>query len=401
MPITHCLLCSLEDLASIVDLGEHPLADTFLKKERLQQEEPRYPLRVYMCRTCGHAMGGFVVSAEKRYQEHEYSYSAGNSPVSVGHFAEMADELIENNSLDKDDLVVDIGSNDGTLLKAVREKSGARVLGVEPSQIAEIAEEKGIPTVQDFFGLRAVDRIVEEGKARAIVATNVFNHIEDLDTFMRSIRSALTPGGIFVFEVPYLLTLVEKIAFDTIYLEHISYFSVKPLIPFFKKHGFIIVDIGDNDYMGGSIRISVSTDGEESSKVAGYVKKEEDAHLFDPATYVEFSRKVLQFKTSLLSDLRALKREGGRIIGIGAATKGNTLLNYCGIDTSLLEFVTDSSPLKIGKYMPGSRIPIKGDDAISDDITHALILPWNIASFLKEKIAAKHPKLAFITPHME
>jgi len=240
---------------------------------------------------------------------------------------------------------------------------------------------------------------LKRGKPKAITITNAYNHISDLSGFMKNIDKILAPSGAFVVEAPYLLHLVEKSAFDTIYLEHISYFALKPLVNFFKQFDLRIIDVYENDYMGGSARIYVGR-GSQSKKVDEMIKKETEAGLFLVKTYERLMKDVEFFKTNLLKDLKLAKQNGAKIIGIGAATKGNTLMNYCGIDNSLLEFVTDSSPYKIGKYTPGSRIPIRSDEEINESITHALILPWNIATYLKDKLSSKHPTLKFIVPHM-
>ncbi|MEK7613205.1 MAG: class I SAM-dependent methyltransferase [Patescibacteria group bacterium] len=399
MKMTECQLCKSNKLELVLDLGMHPLADTFVKDSIAARALPRYPLQVLLCTSCGHAMNSYIVPKEQRYQEHEYSYDSANSKAAVTHFDEMAREVSSKFNITAADLVVDIGGNVGTLLQAFHAHSGARMLNIEPAgNIATIAEKNGVPTIRDFWNADAADRVLAQGGAKVIIITNAFNHIDALDEFMSNICRSLAAEGVFVAEVPYFLTLVQREAFDTVYLEHVSYFSVRPLRSYFQKFGLSILDVTHNDYMGGSLRITVGR-GAESSKVVEYVEREEKARLFDSDAYASFRDRVAEFKKSLLHDLRAAKTRG-RIIGIGAATKGNTLLNYCGIDNTLLDFVTDASPLKVGKFTPGSGIPILADEAITDEITHALILPWNIADLLKTKLSPQYPKLAFIIPHM-
>lgn len=403
MPVVSCCLCKSSNLELIIDLGMHPLADTFLKKEQLFLPETRYPLQVLLCKACGHAMSSYVVPAHTRYQENDYSYDSSNSKVSITHFDEMAKDISAKVAVTNSDLVVDIGGNVGTLLSAFRTHTGAKILNIEPSpNISALAVKNDVETIQDFFNDEAAQEIKKRGGAKVILATNVFNHIDGLDEFMKNITNALTPDGAFVFETPYLLHLLEKIAFDTIYLEHVSYFAIKPLSQYFKKFGLTITEIVENDYMGGSMRVTARLgSAAEAETVAQCMRKEESAKLYDPATYEVMMKKVADFKFSLLHQLTQARMAGGKVIGIGAATKGNTLLNYCGIDSTMLAFVTDASPLKVNKYTPGSRIPILPDEAITSDVTHALILPWNIATFLKEKLAPKYPHIVFITPHME
>jgi 2-polyprenyl-3-methyl-5-hydroxy-6-metoxy-1,4-benzoquinol methylase len=403
MPVKECPLCGSSDIPRILDLGFHPPADTFLKESDLHRFETRYPLEVLMCQTCGHAMNSFVVPKEERYQAHEYSYDSSNSKVSIEHFDEMAAEVQAAVGVTPSDLVVDIGGNVGTLLGAFRAHSGAKILNIEPSlNIAEIATKNGVETIQDFFNEDTAQEIQKRGGAKVITSTNAFNHIDGLEVFMKNVVDSLTPDGAFVFEAPYLLHLVQKLAFDTIYLEHISYFAFKPLAPYFKKFGLTITEIVENEYMGGSIRVTARL-GEaiETPAVALCIQKEEDNKLYELETYHLMTKKMEEFKFSLLSQLINARLSGGVVIGIGAATKGNTLLNYCGIDSTMLNFITDASPLKVGKYAPGSHIKILSDDAITSEVTHALILPWNIAEFLKNKLAPKYPNMIFITPHME
>lgn len=401
MPVTSCPLCASSNLALILDLGFHPVADTFLKKEQLMKPESRYPLQVLMCQDCGHAMNSYIVPKQVRYQENEYSYDSSNSKVSITHFDEMAQEISAAVGVGPNDVVVDIGGNVGTLLSAFHTHTGAKILNIEPSgNIAAIAKKNGVETIEDFFNASAAGEIKKRGGAKVITATNAFNHIDGLDAFMKNIVAALAPNGAFMFEAPYLLHLVEKLAFDTVYLEHISYFAIKPLALYFKKFGLTITEIIENDYMGGSIRVTMRLNASESPSVAACIKKEEDARLYDLETHEEVAKKVKEFKFALLKELIAAKEAGGKIIGIGAATKGNTLLNYCGIDSTMLDFITDASSLKVNKYTPGSHIPILPDEAITNEITHALILPWNIAEFLKGKLAPKYPQISFIVPHM-
>ena len=393
-----CQLCGSDALEPVIDLGHHPLADTFLPPEALDDKEKTYPLRVLLCE-CGYATLDVVVPAEERYQAMDYSYTASNSPVSVKHFSEMAKEMITRVGVTPDDLVVDVGSNDGTLLRAFRDQTGCRVLGVEPSgNIAAMAEQKGIPTLHEFFDSKAVEQIVSKGGAKAITATNVYNHITDLNAFMADISRALTNDGMFVFEAPSLLELVSRTAFDTVYLEHVSYFGIKPLARFYKKFGLHIHKIDLNDYMGGSMRVYVGKQPAAATIVENFVRQEKAAGIYAHATYVAFMARVRAFKSNLYRQIVEIKRRGGVIIAIGAATKGNTLLNYCNLNRTLLECVTDSSPLKIGKITPGSHLPIVADADIPKNATHALILPWNIGAFLKDKL--KHLPLEFIVPHM-
>jgi SAM-dependent methyltransferase len=399
MNITACHLCGSKDLSKVLDLGFHPLADFFMKESQLHEVERRYPLEVLLCQKCGHGMNSYVVPAETRYQENDYSYDSSNSKIAITHFTDMAKDVTTRAKVKKGDLVVDIGSNVGTLLGAFKDL-GAEVQGVDPSaNIAAIAQKNGIPTINDFFSPQAAKKILKKGKAQAITMTNAFNHVSHLQSFMKTLVSILHKDGTFVIELPYFLQVIKKKHFDVVYLEHVSYIAIKPLVPFFKKYGLAITHLEENDYMSGSIRIFVGR-GKPSPLVKKQIALEEKAGLYNKKTWQKFAQEVHMVKLHLLKELVEARHKGGKIVAIGAAAKGNTLLNYCGIDTHLVDFVTDASPLKIGKYTPGSHLPIRSDDEITSEVTHALILAWNIADFLKSKISPKHPHLEFITPHV-
>jgi SAM-dependent methyltransferase len=403
MVTTSCHLCKSSDLSSIIDLGHHPLADMFLSSDQLKQSEARYPLYVVQCQLCGHVMLGYVVPPTLRYQTYEYSYTASNSPVSLAHFRELAELGIKRANVTSTDLVVDIGSNDGTLLSLFRQMSKCNIFGVDPSpNMASLADQKLVPNIPDFFNSDAASLIIKNhGQAKLIVSTNTFNHVGDLHDFIEQICKLLSRDGLFIFEVPYLSTLVEQKAFDTIYLEHISYFALRPFSKFFEQYGLSIIDAEPIEYMGGSIRVTVGfTDNHHDKKDLQRLYDYEDKlQLYSAVTYEQFMVDISRLKLNLVAQLIEAKKNGAKVVGIGAATKGNTLLNYCNIDGSLIDFIADASPLKIGKYTPGSHIPIKSDDDLNEAYTHAVILPWNIATFLKQKL--QHHNFVFITPNIK
>lgn len=396
-----CFLCGGKNLYLAIDLGFHPLADTFIKQEQLSEPETRYPLNVVACKDCGHLMNGYIVPAKARYQENEYSYDSSNSAVSVAHFEEFAKEAIDLVKIGKGDLVVDIGSNVGTFLEKFREHSGCKVLGIEPSHnIAVLAKKNGVKTIEDFFNAPTVKQIKKTSRAKLITGTNVYNHIENQKEFAKNAIALLTPDGMIAVETPYAGALIDSTSFDTIYLEHVSYFFVQPLKKFWAQFGFKICHVDVNDYMSDSMRFYLSRQLPEDPAVAKMIKHEISGGYFKPKTYEAFMQRTVDFKTDLMKQLYQLKAKGAVVIGIGAATKGNTLLNYCGIDTTLLEYVTDASPLKVGKYTPGSHIPIKHDNEINKKvITHGLILPWNIGKFLTKKLS--HLGIKFLVPHLK
>jgi SAM-dependent methyltransferase len=400
MEIKNCRLCNSVRISKVVDLGFHPLADTFLHESLLHESEIWYPLQLGLCQSCGHVFTLFSVSAEDRYQKNEYSYDSSNSSVSIAHFKEFAEALIEQLNLPHGSLIVDIGSNVGTLLTHFKSFGYQNVLGVEPSRnISRIAIKSGIPTINEFFNHKAAAEINSIGSVDLLLSSNVVNHADDLIGLLSTARKVLSDSGIFVFEVPYLFDLVKSTAFDTIYHEHVHYYGVKPLAECLHKQGFSIYKVEKLDYMCGSIRVFARLGGNVDDTVKEFIREEELFGLYEKATFEQFMERVRNVKITVNAHLSAICLDGGKIIGIGAATKGNTFINYCRLDSDIISYVTDSSPLKIGKLMPGSHIPIISDNDIENDVTHALILPWNIASYLQEKLA--HLGLKFYVPQVD
>ena len=400
MEIKNCRLCNSVRISKVVDLGFHPLADTFLPETLLHEAEVWYPLQLGLCQSCGHVFTMFSVSAEDRYQKNEYSYDSSNSRVSIEHFKEFAEAVIKEVKFPPGSLIVDIGSNVGTLLSHFKKFGYDNVLGVEPSKnIAKIAIDSGVPTVNEFFGLKAAAEINSLGSVKLLLSSNVVNHADDLVGLLTIARQVLSDSGIFVFEVPYLLDLVQGTAFDTIYHEHVHYYGIKPLAECMHKQGFSIYKVERLDYMCGSIRVFARLGGDTASAVSELIQEEEVFGLYKTSTYGAFMERVRKVKLTVNAHLSEIRLAGGKIIGIGAATKGNTFLNYCRLDADVISYVTDTSPLKIGKLTPGSHIQIIADNDIEDDVTHALILPWNIAAYLQEKLA--HLGLKFYVPQIE
>jgi SAM-dependent methyltransferase len=384
----------------VVDLGYHPLADTFLPEELLYGPEVSYPLQLGLCRSCGHVSTLYSVSAVDRYQKTEYSYDSSNSKVSIAHFKEFASAVIGVRKPGASGVVVDIGSNVGTLLSHFKDFGHANVMGVEPSgNIAALAVKAGVPTINDFFTASVIGALQTAGGVDTLLSSNVVNHADDLRGLLDTARAVMRPDGIFVFEVPYLLDLVAGTAFDTIYHEHVHYYGLKPLAACLEKKGFSIFKVDLIDYMCGSIRVYTRMGGQHAAVVAELIEREQAFRLYEPATYAEFMARIRRTKISVTEHLAQIRAKGGKIIGIGAATKGNTFLNYCRLDSDTIAYIADASPLKVGKLTPGSHIPIVADGDIDKSATHALILPWNIAPMLKSKLA--HLGLDFYVPQVE
>ena len=383
-----------------MELGPAPLANGFLKKEQLMSKEPFYPLDVHYCPKCGLVQLRDVVSPGILFKD--YVYLTGMSQTMKQHFCQLAVEVVNNFNLSQDDLVIDVGSNDGTLLKGFKQL-GIKTLGIEPAtNIALVSEREGIETVNDFFSIDVAKDIIErKSHAKAIIGTNVFAHINDLDGILEAVNILLARDGIFVIEVPYLVDLLSKTEFDTMYHEHLSYFSLRPLVTLFKRFNMELFDVKRVPVHGGSIRCYVR---KSPSKVENSVYKllalEEDLRLNLFNTYLEFSAKVKNIKLQLTSLLKELKGNGSRIVGYGAAAKGNVLLNYCKIRTDILDYIIDNTPFKQGLYTPGMHIPVVPPDRILKDAPdYVLLLAWNyLDEILKKEQKYRELGGKFIVP---
>ena len=377
---TECRICSGQDLVLVLDLGNQPLANAFIKKEDLEKSENRFPLRLYLCRNC-HLLQLLDI-VDKEYLFKEYLYLTSASKPIVDHFKTYASEIYDEflKVLDEP-LVIEIGSNDGSLLKEFQ-KFGTNVLGIEPAKnIAKIANDVGVPTKNIFLSFDAAKKISSEQRASVIIANNVLGHIEDLKEFIKCIRVLLDDNGIFVFEIPHLLDLMQKLEFDTVYHEHLSYFSLKPLISLMNEFDLELFDVKKQKVHGGTIRAFVSKKGQ--SKITPDLEKliniEEKFGIYKIETYKIFSQNVKQIKNLLQNELKKIKSEGKTIFGYGAPAKGNVLLNYCGIGKEFLEYILDTTPLKQGLYTPGMHIPVRLYETLPKNASQyvALLLAWN------------------------
>lgn len=356
-----CRICQGSDLSLKLDLGHHPPSDAFLTKEQLQEPETHYPLQLYFCHDCGLVQIGHTVSKETLFNS-EYPYETGVNGGGVEHFRELAKTAYEKF---QPHAVLDIGSNDGTLLEGFKDL-GCDILGIEP--VEPIARRAKVPTIACFWS----SNLAPENKFDLITATNVFAHVNDLHDFMEGITIALKRNGVFIIEAPYLYDMLNRVEYDTIYHEHLCYLSLKPLQRLMHMHGMTIFDF---DYLpdihGGTMRYFI-----------GFHDRHKDANItqenFTSEYLDEFAEKVKEHRQVLLSKLYALKCQGKRIVGVSAPAKSSTLLNYCGIGTQFLDYITEKSPLKIGKFTPGQHIPVVSDEVlIEEQPDAALLLAWN------------------------
>ena len=356
-----------------LSLGKHPCADTFLKNKFNAQKLKRYPLIVGFCE-CSHMTSIYPVPKYIRYEKYDYSYTSDNSVVSRTHFREIAKYISKNYKLDKKHFVVEAGSNDGTFLKEIYNFSKAKILGVDPSKnITNISRRKKIETFTNYFN-RKTSKIIlnKKGNADVIYGANVFNHVDDIGDFLEGVEILLKKKGHLILEVPDLNSLIEKVGFDTIYHEHRHYFSEKSICKVLKKYNLFVYKIQKINYMSGSLRVFASN-----------VNKFNNFKNPRKVTLNQFR----SFKKKAFLTIKKVKdflKKHKSTIGVGAATKGNTLLNCCDVTDKELKFIVDKSKHKINKFTPGTGIKIiKETRYINAD--SALILPWNITKFLIKK----------------
>jgi len=385
-----CRHCGTDLQLNMVDLGTCPPSNSYLSPGKLNTPEVWYPLRVMVCTKCWLAQTADFVDREACFSS-TYAYFSSCSLSWVEHARYYTDLMIDRFDLGPESRVLEVAANDGYLLQHFVAR-GVPCYGIEPTDsTAAVARQKGIDIVGLFFGLSLAKRLVaERGCVDLLVANNVLAHVPNVNDFAAGIFEMLSPTGVSTIEFPHILQLIQKNYFDTIYHEHFSYLSLHSTRSILRGVGLEIFDIEELPTHGGSLRIyACRKDGLErscSERVGEFLRKEQEVGLLDPAIYRAFPNRVEKIKDDLLSFLLRLKREGKSIAAYGAAAKGNTLLNYSGIRRDLLPFVVDRSPGKIGTYLPGSRIPVLGEDALQTARPDfILILPWN----LREEIQAQ------------
>lgn len=400
--VDNCRMCDSRDLYQFLDLGFTPPSDAILTPEELREPEIRFPLTIQQCQDCGLTQVGYAVNPELMYGE-KYKYEASTTETGKRHFFSMADSITQRFELERDSFVVDVGSNVGVLLEGFQ-KRGMRVLGIDPApKICRIANDRGIETWQYFLN-RAVAKEVaaKKGRAQVITGTNVWAHIDDKRNLVGALEEMLDEKGVFVFEVPYLVDLFENLEYDTMYLEHLEYSSVRPLVNFFNMHGMSVFDVERYPIHGKSIRIFISREKMRpvSRAVEELQELEEVSGIYRKDTLDEFARRVAEHKRKLVGLLRQLKDDGKKIIGISAPAKGNTILNYCQIGPETLDYMTEKAPIKHGCYTPGMHIPIRDEARIPEDRPdYGIVFAWNFANeIIKNSVEFSKGGGKFIIP---
>jgi hypothetical protein len=383
--IDRCRSCDSQDLQEVLDLGVTPLANSLLTEKQLAEPEFTAPLALIICRSCSLLQITCTVPPEQLFRN--YVYFSSNSDTMLEHARELVTRTAQERNLDQSSFVVEIGSNDGYLLQNYL-KLGLRPLGVEPAlNIATVAREKGIDTVSEFFDRHLAEKLVaSRGHADVIHAHNVLAHVPNVNSILQGIGLLLKDTGVAIIEAPYAVDMLDKVEFDTIYHEHIFYFTVTALRNLCARNSLVLLDVEQIQIHGGTLRLFIGKTGSPSSVVQALLEQERMRQLDSELGYRDFAKRVATLKSELVNLILDLKRQGRSIAAYGAAAKGSTLLNYFGIGSDLLEFVVDRNPAKQGLYMPGVHLPIYAPvELLKRRPDYVLLLTWNFADEIIEQ----------------
>jgi len=396
--VDRCQVCDSADLESIIFIGYLPPVNTMPPIGSRPAEQPAYPAEVLRCRNCQLAQIGLIVDPGILFPP-SYPYTSGTTKILRENFAELSQEVASLYPLKSTELIVDIGSNDGTLLSNFTNHS--RVYGIEPTNAGKLAQERNIQTQISFFNRSAVKKaLADQGKAKIITATNVFAHIEDIHEIVDCILELLQEDGIFISESHYWLPLVETLQYDTIYHEHLRYYSVTALKYLLEMHGLEIIHTKRIPTHGGSIRVYATRKGKHPVRDSVAASLAVEAKELTNAKLKAFKKNVVNSKVSLYALLKDIKSRGDRVYGLGAPSRASTLINYVGLDDGILDCVLEiKGSYKIGKYIPGTVIPVLDEARLFEDQPeYAMLLSWHIADELMPKLAARGYKGKFIIP---
>jgi hypothetical protein len=397
--VDQCQICTYTPLQPILFIGFLPPVNQMRTVGELPKEQPAYPALWLLCPRCTLVQLGLIVDKQILFPP-EYPYTSGTTKILRDNFSELYSESQTLVPMNPEDLAVDIGSNDGTLLSNFQ-RGGHRVFGIEPSQVGNIANERGIPTTIAFFDRVQAERTRQEhGLAKVITATNVFAHIEHIHDIVESILLLLDQTGVFISESHYLLSLVQTLQYDTIYHEHLRYYSVSSLQYLLNMHGLEVIHARRIPTHGGSVRVFAARKGEYTVRPSVAEILEEGRVGLNVDSLRGFKDRVVQSKLDLHFLLRDIKRQGHRVFGIGAPSRASTLIHYVGLDDGILDCVLEvKGSLKIGKYMPGTIIPVLEESLLyKDQPEYVLLLSWHIADELVPKLREKGYKGKYIIP---
>ena len=383
-----CRFCDAPLELTVVDLGVSPPCQSLVAPEQLDEMERFYPLHVRACTRCWLVQIPELVAPEEVFTE--YAYFSGYSTSWVEHARRYVEMIRHRLRLGPDDLVVELASNDGYLLQHFA-GTGIGVLGIDPAaNVAKAAEERGVPTLVEFFGREVATQLAGERRASLVVGNNVLAQVPDLNDFMAGVAILLAPGGTATFEFPHLLHLLDRVEYDTIYHEHFSYFSFSTIAQIVAAHGLAVYDVEELSTHGGSLRVYAQQEGgpHDVADTVGTMLAREERHGLRTATpYERFAEDVTESKRALLELLIDLRRARKTVAGYGAPGKGNTLLNFCGIRTDLVDYTVDRNPYKQGMHTPGTRIPIHAPERLAETRPdYILVLPWNLIDEISSQL---------------
>lgn len=376
-----CRICSNEELKKVVSFGNSPLANNLL--ESIQDETEMFPLEVEYCDNCHNVQLNYVVPAEKLFKH--YLYVSSTTKSMRNHFENAASHYVDMFGLNENSFVIDIGSNDGVALKPLKEKN-VKVLGIEPAtNIAKIAIENGVDTINDFFSNKVINDILNKGKADIVTASNVFAHADGIQEIVKSAFEVLKDDGSFIVEVQYILNTIDDLTFDNVYHEHVTYWSVSSLNNFFKSLGLKLYRVEHVNTHGGSIRGFVCKDDRDvQNSVTEFLNNEVEKGLTKYETYLDFGNRVETAKNNVLNNIKKLKNQGKSIVGYGSPAKATTALNYFGITNEQIDYIIEDNQLKHNKIVPGVNIPIFSKEKAQTNLPDIiLVLAWNFFEEVK------------------
>jgi hypothetical protein len=398
--INGCQICNSKQLSDILRLGHFAPCDSLLWPTQLDKPERTYPLNLVRCKKCSLVQIDYVVAPEELFFP-DYPYRSGITPTLVTNLRATGRTIMDRLGINKG-LVIDIGSNDGTLLSGFKD-AGMQVLGIEPTNIAKIANDNGLETIQEFFNENLAKKIVRErGFAKIVTAANMFAHVSMLGSLIKGVEALLDKGGVFVTESHYLLDLIETVQYDSIYHEHLKYYSLNSIIKLFEYYDFTVVDVDRIPNYGGSIRVyAVKGKGHSiSENVKQLLAEEISSGINEDEYFNRFSSRVLKSKIDLQKLLVEARANGSSIVGLGSPGRAATLLSYCNIDKDLMPYIAEqSSSLKLGLFMPGSHIPILNEEIMfKEQPEYLLMLSWHYSEPIVAKLRAKGLKSRIIVP---
>jgi len=397
-PVTRCQISNSNKLSSLIFLGYLPPVNTLRKIGSTAEEEISFPAELLYCNKSKLAQLGCIVDKEILFP-YSYPYTSSTTKILRENFADLYKETKKIVNLNKNDLIIDIGSNDGNLLSNF--KNNHKVLGVTPEKIGKIAIKKGIPTIIDYFNEKTSSKIIKKyGRAKVITATNVFAHIDNINSIVKSIIKTLRTDGVFISESHYLLPLIQTVQYDTIYHEHLRYYSLESLNFLLKKHNLEIIHTKEIPTHGGSIRVYAARKG--IYKISNNVKKQfkKEKKYLNKKSFENFKKNVVSSKINLFNIIKKIKDKNEIIFGVGAPSRASTLINYLGLDQDIVDCVLEiNGSYKIGNYIPGTKIPILNENILSKKKPDYLILfSWHIKNELKRNLKRKGFKGKFIIP---